>query len=161
MSLLLNLRGFQKGNDMPTPTIAQIQRQIAKLQAKAKAIETASNGKKIKAVQKVRQLMDKLGVTVEDLGGSAPAVRAGAAKLKGRAAKKPAAKKPARKSGALRPVPIRYRDPETGNTWTGRGKPPVWLAERMKSGKAKEDYLIAAAAATIAPTAAPEQSPAA
>jgi DNA-binding protein H-NS len=160
MSLLLNLRGFQKGNDMPTSTIVQIQRQIAKLQAKAKAIETASNSKKIKAVQKVRQLMDKLGVTVEDLGGTASAVRATAANGKGRAAKKPAAKKPGRKSGALRPVPIRYRDPETGNTWTGRGKPPVWLAERMKSGKTKEDYLIAAAAATIAPAAAPEQSPA-
>jgi len=139
---------------MPTPTIVQIQRQIAKLQAKAKAIETASNSKKIKAVQKVRQLMDKLGVTVEDLGGSVPAARAGAAKGKGRAAKKPAAKKPGRKSGASGPVPIRYRDPETGNTWTGRGKPPVWLAERMRAGKTKEEYLIAAVPAAISPAAA-------
>lgn len=145
---------------MPTPTIAQIQRQIAKLQAKAKAIETASNSKKVKAVQKVRQLMDKLGVTVEDLGGGIQAARASATKGKGRAAKKPAGKKPGRKSGASLPVPIRYRDPETGNTWTGRGKPPVWLAERMKAGKTKEDYLIAAAPAP-AQVDAPEQSSAA
>lgn len=39
---------------------------------------------------------------------------------------------PAKKS-----APAKYRDDATGNTWTGRGKPPAWIA-----GKNREDFLI-------------------
>ncbi|MFM0261553.1 H-NS histone family protein [Paraburkholderia sediminicola] len=35
-------------------------------------------------------------------------------------------------------VAPKYRDPETGNTWSGRGKPPSWI-----KGKDKEQFLIA------------------
>jgi DNA-binding protein H-NS len=35
-------------------------------------------------------------------------------------------------------VPAKYRDAETGNEWSGRGIPPVWMR-----GKDKKDYLIA------------------
>lgn len=34
-------------------------------------------------------------------------------------------------------VAAKYRDPETGNTWSGRGKPPSWI-----KGKDKEKFLI-------------------
>lgn len=34
-------------------------------------------------------------------------------------------------------VAAKYRDPESGKTWSGRGLVPKWL-----SGKNKEDYLI-------------------
>lgn len=34
-------------------------------------------------------------------------------------------------------VPPKYRDPETGKTWTGRGKAPRWL-----DGKDRDAYLI-------------------
>jgi DNA-binding protein H-NS len=135
---------------MPAQSIAQIQRQIARLQAKAKAIENASNNKKAKAVQKVRQLMDKLGVTLADMGNAAPSARGPAGKGRGKSTGKSVGKKSARKNGAKTPVPIRYRDPETGNTWTGRGRPPVWLAERIKAGKTKEQYLIATPAGSTA-----------
>ena len=41
-------------------------------------------------------------------------------------------------------VPPKYRDPKNAeNTWTGRGRPPRWLAAATKGGKAtKEDFLI-------------------
>ena len=41
-------------------------------------------------------------------------------------------------------VAPKYRDPNNpGNTWTGRGRPPRWLAAATKGGKAKkEDFLI-------------------
>lgn len=136
---------------MPASTYAQIQRQIARLQAKAKAIENAKSAKKSKDVQKVRQLMDKLGITMADLGAGAIAGRAAAGK--GKSAQKPAAKKPGRKATAKKPVPIRYRDPETNDTWTGRGRPPVWLAKRIEQGKRREDYLLPAET-QIAPPAA-------
>lgn len=35
-------------------------------------------------------------------------------------------------------VAPKYRDPVTGQTWTGRGKPPAWIA-----GKDREQFLIA------------------
>jgi DNA-binding protein H-NS len=36
-------------------------------------------------------------------------------------------------------VAAKYRDPISGNTWSGRGLAPKWLA-----GKNKDDYLIVA-----------------
>lgn len=41
-------------------------------------------------------------------------------------------------------VPVKYRNPaKRSDTWTGRGRPPRWLAAAMKAGKKKEDFLIA------------------
>jgi DNA-binding protein H-NS len=42
-------------------------------------------------------------------------------------------------------VAPKYRDPKNpGNTWTGRGRMPRWMAAALKGGKAKkEDFLIA------------------
>ena len=133
---------------MPATTYAQIQRQIARLQAKAKALENAKSAKKAKDVQKVRQLMDKLGLSVTDLGAGAPSGRSAAGK--GKSSGRAGAKKPARKSTNRKPVPIRYRDPETGDTWTGRGRAPVWLAKRIEQGKTREEYRIVADSAPAA-----------
>jgi DNA-binding protein H-NS len=49
------------------------------------------------------------------------------------------------KGGKKGSVAVKYRDPKNPeNTWTGRGRPPRWMAAAMKGGKAKkEDFLIA------------------
>ena len=44
--------------------------------------------------------------------------------------------RPAR-SANRQPVAPRYRDPESGTTWSGRGKPPKWIA-----GKDREAFAI-------------------
>ena len=44
-------------------------------------------------------------------------------------------KSSAKQTGKVAP---KYRDPVSGNTWSGRGLAPKWL-----SGKNKADYLIA------------------
>jgi DNA-binding protein H-NS len=36
----------------------------------------------------------------------------------------------------------KYRDAETGKTWTGLGKPPKWLAEKIRAGASLEDYAV-------------------
>lgn len=36
-----------------------------------------------------------------------------------------------------KPVEPKYRDPATGRTWSGRGKPPSWIA-----GKDRAQFLI-------------------
>lgn len=32
------------------------------------------------------------------------------------------------------PLPPMYRDPVSGNTWSGRGKPPKWIANMDRAG---------------------------
>ncbi|RZS86552.1 H-NS family nucleoid-associated regulatory protein [Pigmentiphaga kullae] len=39
-------------------------------------------------------------------------------------------------------VAAKYRNQETGETWTGRGKPPRWLAAVEASGVGRERFLI-------------------
>ncbi len=41
-------------------------------------------------------------------------------------------------------VAPKYQDPETGKTWTGRGKTPAWLSAQMASGRDKQEFLISA-----------------
>ncbi|WP_181952942.1 H-NS histone family protein [Achromobacter ruhlandii] len=41
-----------------------------------------------------------------------------------------------------RPVPPKYRHPETGLTWSGRGREPRWLAAEERSGRRREQFLI-------------------
>ena len=37
----------------------------------------------------------------------------------------------------------KYRHPENPNlTWSGRGKPPTWLAELLDQGRTKDEYAI-------------------
>lgn len=39
-------------------------------------------------------------------------------------------------------VPIKYRDRETGETWTGRGLMPKWLRAKIEAGAKIEDFLV-------------------
>lgn len=40
------------------------------------------------------------------------------------------------------PALIKYRDPITGANWSGRGKRPLWLVEKIKSGARPEDFKL-------------------
>lgn len=42
----------------------------------------------------------------------------------------------------LGPAPAKYRNPATGQTWTGRGKAPRWLTEAEAQGKSRDEFLI-------------------
>ena len=44
---------------------------------------------------------------------------------------------------AGRKVAIKYKD-DKGNTWTGRGRTPIWLVEAEKAGKKRQSFLIGA-----------------
>jgi len=39
-------------------------------------------------------------------------------------------------------VPPKYRDPQSGKTWAGRGAQPVWLREKLKKGVKLDHFLI-------------------
>lgn len=61
----------------------------------------------------------------------------------------PAKPKPAVKSRRAQPVklanpPAQYRDPASGQTWTGRGLKPKWLAVALEQGKSLSDFQVKA-----------------
>ncbi|CAH2792193.1 MAG: histone protein [uncultured Paraburkholderia sp.] len=100
------------------PTLEQIQVKLKKLQAQADALIT----KKAQiAIDQIRELMLKHGLTTADIEAQAKARRA-AKGLNGHAA-----------SGKLKPMAAgqkipKYRDHKTGATWTGHGRAPGWIA---------------------------------
>jgi DNA-binding protein H-NS len=52
--------------------------------------------------------------------------------------------KSSRGRGKERSVAAKYRNPKNADeVWSGRGRMPLWLGAAIKSGKAREDFLIA------------------
>ena len=119
---------------MPRMTYEAIQKQIAKLQAQAAKMESAQGVAKKKSTAKVMALMKKLGISVEDLKGAEPVKPA-------KGGGKPSAKKTPR-AGNRSKVAAKYRHPDSGATWSGRGLPPKWLADEIVAGKSKDHFLI-------------------
>lgn len=93
---------------------AELKAQIVKLQAQA---EEARRTELAEVVASIRSKISEYGLSAQDLGFAVAAKR-------GRPPKKA-------------PLPPRYQDPKTGATWSGRGKPPKWIA-----GKNRERFLI-------------------
>ena len=96
-------------------TYAELVAQRRELDEKIEAIRKEEQSS---AISKIREMVADNGLTVEDIFG--------------RSAK-------ARSSSSGTTVAPKYRDPATGQTWTGRGKPPKWIAD-----KDRNQFLIAA-----------------
>ncbi|MEM6410965.1 MAG: H-NS family nucleoid-associated regulatory protein [Pseudomonadota bacterium] len=50
------------------------------------------------------------------------------------------------KSTKRKPIgkaPIKFRDPKTGDTWSGRGRTPVWLRSHEEAGRKRQKYAVA------------------
>lgn len=84
---------------------------LARRQALDAQIEALRKSESHDALATVRQLIAEFGLTQADVF---PAGRA-KSPLKGNT------------------VAPKYRDPQTGATWTGRGKPPLWIANRDRT----------------------------
>lgn len=44
--------------------------------------------------------------------------------------------------GVIRKAKPKYKDPETGKLWAGRGKTPIWFKNRIKEGYSKEELEV-------------------
>ncbi|HZZ04322.1 H-NS histone family protein, partial [Paraburkholderia sp.] len=100
------------------PTLEQIQAKLKKLQAQADVLIAR---KAQVAVNQIRDLMLKHGLTTADIEAKARARRA-ARGLNGHAASGKT-----KAAGAGKSLP-KYRDHKTGATWTGHGRAPAWIA---------------------------------
>ncbi len=53
---------------------------------------------------------------------------------------------PKKKRGAAASNAIKYRDPEIAeNVWSGRGKQPPWLREKLDQGHALDEFSVGSA----------------
>ena len=91
----------------------------------------------------IRQKMADYGITLDELQKPSR-TRAAGGKTAGAKPGRPAGKKGAKpkKKGAKRKVAPKYKDPQSGATWSGRGLTPKWLVEKEKSGAKREEFLI-------------------
>jgi DNA-binding protein H-NS len=92
------------------------------LKAQAEALlqqaEAARRAEIAAVVAEIQARMKEFGITLADLKG-------GAKKAKARGA-----------------VAAKYRNPATGETWSGRGRAPRWLADELAKGRAKDEFLV-------------------
>ena len=91
-------------------TYKQLTQQLEKLQVQVSA---AREKEMEAAIAQIKEKIAEYGITAEELGFSS--------------------KRPAARKGAL---PAKYRNPRTGQTWSGRGRVPAWI------GKNRERFLI-------------------
>ena len=89
----------------------------------------------------IKKQIAEFNITAEELGFSAGATPAKRGRKPGRPAAKPGRKPRAKRATAGTKVAPKYKD-DAGNTWTGRGKMPTWLAKSVAEGRTLESFLI-------------------
>ncbi len=101
-------------------SLIEIQNQIALLQKQAEEIKSAELAD---TIADILQKMAAFGISIDDLE-----------RAKGRVRKSPSEK-------SAKSAPIKFRGPN-GETWTGRGLMPRWLAALVADGQNKESFAV-------------------
>lgn len=112
------------------PTLEQIQAKLKKLQAQAEAM-IAKRAQSV--LDDIRKLMEKHGLTTADIEA-----HSSTKKPRGRPAGKPSKPGAKVKAAAKPKLPAKYRNPKTGETWSGWARPPLWI----KDVKDRTKFLI-------------------
>ncbi len=103
---------------------------IRQKEALEKQIQEAQRAARGDALAKIRELMSTHGLTLADLTAKGGFV------LKAETA-----------PSTTKKVAAKYRNPVTGETWTGRGLKPKWLAQALTEGKSLDEFLLPVEAA--------------
>ena len=127
------------------PTYRELQDQIDKLQREAAVARREEIGATIREIKKK---IAEFGLTAADLGLAPAAAAAGPRRGRKAAARPEAPAKGARGRKARKPsaatgrkVAPKYKGPN-GETWTGRGRQPAWVAAELGGGRTLDDLLI-------------------
>jgi len=104
--------------------MATLNELLAQKAALEKQIMDAQREERASAVAQVKALMSQYGLTLADLGARSV----------------PAAPPPKKPTGGK--VPVKYRDPATGDSWSGRGLQPKWLKAALAGGRSLSDFSV-------------------
>ncbi len=108
-------------------TVADLDKVVAEARRQREA--RRESGKK-ELVEEFRAKAEAMGLSLAELiGDSAQTGR-------------PAVKTSQPKKGAsAAPQAVKYRNPDTGETWSGRGRVPKWMALAQEQGRSREEFL--------------------
>jgi DNA-binding protein H-NS len=101
---------------------------ISQKAAIEKQIADAQRAEKSAAIAQIRTLMSQYGLSVADLAGKGSTTGV--------------AKAPRGASMAGTKVAPKYRNPATGESWTGRGLKPKWLSAAIAAGRHLSDFAL-------------------
>jgi len=104
---------FFRGNMM-----ASYKELKAQAEALMKQAEAARRAEIASVVAEIQAKMNEYGITLDDLKGGT------------------------KKSKVRKPVAAKYRNPASGETWSGRGRAPKWLSAELAKGRTKEAFLV-------------------
>ncbi len=107
--------------------MATLQEMVAQKEHLERQIESTRKSEREAAIAQVRNLMNDYGLSMSDLGP-----KPGGGRL--------AVQKGGTTKGSK--VPAKYRDPSTGDTWSGRGLQPKWLKAALQGGKKLDDFAV-------------------
>jgi len=92
------------------------------LKAKAEDLmrqaEAARKAETAAVIAEIKARMVEYGITLAHLGGAA------------------------KKASSRAAVATKYRNASTGETWSGRGRPPHWLTAELAKGRTREEFLV-------------------
>jgi DNA-binding protein H-NS len=104
-------------NYLKEKPVADYKELRAQAQELLKQAEVARRAESAAVVADIRAKMGEYGITVEDL-------KRGLKQPKGAASA------------------ARYRNPATGETWSGRGRAPKWMVQEEAAGQPRDAFLI-------------------
>lgn len=99
-----------------TNTVADIEKQIADLQKQKTEL---LNKSKKETIEKIKVLILQYALTANDIGI-----------------------KPTSKKNAVKSKPVYANPDDTTQTWTGKGRQPIWVASYLALGKTLESAKI-------------------
>ncbi|BAL96041.1 H-NS histone family protein [Rubrivivax gelatinosus] len=102
--------------------MATLSELLAQKAALEKQIIETQREERAAAIAQVKSLMSQYGLTLADLSA-----KSGAATPR---------------RGSTGKVPAKYRDPDTGDTWSGRGLQPKWLKAALANGRSLSDFTV-------------------
>lgn len=98
--------------------MATYQELKAKAEALFKQAEDARRAEIAQVVADIQARMREYGISLDDL------------------------KRGPKKGKSANPVAAKYRNPATGESWSGRGRSPKWLAEAQAKGRSREEFRV-------------------
>lgn len=104
--------------------MTNLQELIRQKEALERQIEEAKKTNRDEGLAKLREVMEQYGLSLADVS-STTRERRTSTEGKG--------------TGKVAP---KYKNPETGDTWSGRGLKPKWLTAALGAGKKIEDFAI-------------------
>lgn len=102
--------------------MATLNELLAQKASLEKQIIDAQREEKAAAIAQIRALMAQFGLTPADLGSRAVVAP--------------------KRSGSTGKVAAKYRNPATGDTWSGRGLQPKWLKAALAGGSQLSDFAL-------------------